>query len=60
MNNQIKKIVILSIVTLSFLLSACKPQDIVLSNSDFERDVKSWVRETCPKSDGIHCDLMGQ
>lgn len=43
MNKQnLTKIALLIIVTFSFLLSACKPEDLVMTNTQLERDVQSY------------------
>jgi hypothetical protein len=39
---KITRAVLVLIASLSFLLAACKPEDIVMTNTQLERDVQTY------------------
>ncbi len=60
MKAQITRKALIVIVALGTLIAACSPEKIVTSNSKIEQQARTWVQETCHKSNGIDCDTMGQ
>jgi hypothetical protein len=42
MKTKLTRLALLSAMVLSLALSACKPQDIVMTNTQLERDVQTF------------------
>jgi hypothetical protein len=61
MKSQITRKALIIILAVASLLAACSPETVITGKStNVEQAVHNFVVETCPKSDGVHCDLMGQ
>jgi hypothetical protein len=61
MKSQITRKALVIVLAVASLLAACSPESIITgSSTKVEQAAHNFVVETCPKSDGVHCDLMGQ
>jgi hypothetical protein len=58
MKAQITRKALIIILAVGTLIAACSPDKIITGGpTQLEKQAVTWVNSTCPKSDGVHCDL---
>lgn len=60
LTSKVTRFAMMAVILAGLFLSACKPTDIVTTNTKAERAAQNWITQTCRQRPDGTCKVMGE